>query len=83
MESLDRPERRELIKTGREASAPDGRLEVATLCAKAIAEVRACVRTKEGGGRGRKSSSLFIAHFGGCSCLRGSVHPSVQVEGTL
>ena len=39
MESLDRPERRELIKTDREASSPVGRLEAAAPCARAIAEV--------------------------------------------
>ncbi len=59
MESLDRPERRELIKTGREALARDGRLKVATLCAKAIAEVRGCVRTEPEGGWAVGSQQVF------------------------
>lgn len=39
MESLDRPERRELVKTDREPSRLVGRLEAARPCAQAIVEV--------------------------------------------
>ena len=39
MDSLDRPERRELIKTDREASTSVSRLQAAGPCARAIAEV--------------------------------------------
>eukprot|EP00752_Nemacystus_decipiens_P005020 g4560.t1 len=62
MESLDRPERRELVKTDREAMSPAGRLEAAAPCARAIAEIaKKATAQSTGGGDGNTGAVTDIS----------------------